>query len=63
MSSSPPPGVFELTPEDSESTRIENVEAVGSYAISIFWQDEHSAGIYNWEYLRLLCPCSVCRSV
>jgi DUF971 family protein len=62
MSATPPPGVFELTPEDTERTRIENVEAVGSYAISIFWQDGHSAGIFNWDYLRLLCPCSACHS-
>jgi DUF971 family protein len=63
MSSAPPPGIFDLSPEDTERTWIEKVEAVGSYAISIFWQDKHSAGIYNWDYLRLLCPCSACRPV
>ena len=61
MSEEPDPEVFSVPIEDSERTQIENVEAVGSYAISILWVDGHSAGIYNWDYLRALCPCDECR--
>jgi len=61
MSDRPDPGVFNFRQEDSERPRLINVVSVGSYAISIQWEDGHSAGIYNWDYLRLLCPCSECR--
>ncbi len=46
---------------ESPRTRIEQVEAVGSYAITITWKDGHHFGIYNWYYLRKLCPCQECR--
>jgi len=62
MSSEPDPEVFTLSLEDSTSTRLRNLEAVGTYAINIEWEDEHNYGIYNWNYLRVLCPCPVCRN-
>jgi DUF971 family protein len=62
MSSNPPPGVFGLPDEDTPATRMQKLEAVGSYAIMIEWEDGHHYGIYNWHYLRALCPCPVCRS-
>jgi len=37
------------------------VEPVGSYAMRILWEDGHSTGIYTFEYLRELCPCSACQ--
>lgn len=61
MSNHPPQDVFNSEPEDSLQTKIEKVEQVGSYALEFGWGDEHSAGIYNWRYLRLLCPCAECR--
>lgn len=33
---------------------MNNVEPVGSYGIQIFWNDNHSAGIYTWDFLREL---------
>lgn len=33
---------------------IKNIEAVGDYAIQIYWQDSHSTGIYSWTYLTEL---------
>jgi DUF971 family protein len=33
---------------------------VGSYAISISFTDGHSTGIYSYEHLRAICPCSEC---
>jgi DUF971 family protein len=40
--------------------RPERAELVGRYALQIFWNDGHSAGIYSFDYLRDLCPCEVC---
>ena len=62
MSSEPDPDVFSLPHDDSPATRIRNVEAVGNYALTIEWEDGHHYGIYNWNYLRALCPCPQCRS-
>jgi DUF971 family protein len=53
--------IFNINLPESPATVLENVELVGSYAISILWQDGHHYGIYNWHYLRALCPCIVCR--
>jgi DUF971 family protein len=52
--------IFALPIVDSPDTRITNVEAVGTYAITIAWEDGHHYGIYTWEYLRKLCSCPVC---
>lgn len=62
MTSEPDPLVFtfENFPEGPEN-RMVNLEAVGSYAVSFQWEDGHQAGIFNWHYLRALCPCDVCR--
>ncbi len=62
MRSDPDPLVFEMADEDSPATHITNLERVGAYAITIHWEDGHHFGIYNWNYLRVLCPCPVCRA-
>jgi DUF971 family protein len=62
MSSEPDPQVFSYPEEDTPATQLKNIEAVGSYAISIEWEDGHHFGIYNWYYLRALCPCPICRN-
>jgi len=61
MGSLPDPEVFSLPDEDSPRTNIRNLEAVGTYAMTIEWLDGHHYGIYNWHYLRALCPCQDCR--
>jgi DUF971 family protein len=61
MRSEPDPAVFDLPDEDSPATRLANLEAVGSYAVSPAWEDGHHYGIYTWHYLRALCPCEDCR--
>ena len=63
MGAQPDPEVFTLPDEDTPATRLEKIEAVGSYGLTILWQDGHHYGIYNWDYLRALCPCSACRSI
>ena len=61
MSAEPDPEVFSVPLEDTPATRLNNLEAVGSYAITLEWEDGHHFGIYNWKYLRALCPCPMCR--
>jgi hypothetical protein len=63
MSSEPDPEVFELPLDDSPANRIKTLEAVGTYAMTIEWEDGHDYGIYNWGYLRALCPCPICRPI
>lgn len=41
--------------------RLQEIRAVGNYAIEFRWQDGHSTGIYSYDYLRSLCPCATCR--
>ncbi len=62
MGSTPDPVVFSLPDEDSPSTRLRNLEAVGTYAITFEWEDGHHYGIYTWAYLRALCPCPECQA-
>ena len=38
-----------------------SLELVGRYAVRVYWNDGHSDGIYTFEFLRDLCPCSQCR--
>lgn len=40
--------------------RLLGAEPVGSYALRLLWSDGHSTGIYTWEHLRRICPCSEC---
>ena len=36
---------------------VSDVEQIGGYAIQFHWADGHSYGIYDWNYLRAICPC------
>ena len=57
MKSEPDEMVFNANLPESAETTLVNVRAVGSYAITVVWEDGHDYGIYNWHYLRALCPC------
>lgn len=35
---------------------LENLQAVGAYALQPLWSDGHSTGIYSWALLRALAP-------
>lgn len=35
---------------------------VGRYGVSFEWSDDHSTGIYTFDYLRELCQCEACSS-
>ncbi|MBI5507541.1 MAG: DUF971 domain-containing protein [Deltaproteobacteria bacterium] len=43
---------------------VSEVSEVGSYAVNIVWDEgqgrPHTTGIYAFETLRALCPCSTC---
>ena len=62
MGPEPDPEVFDAEIIDSPANTLETIKAVGSYAIMIVWGDGHDHGIYNWHYLRALCPCDECRT-
>jgi DUF971 family protein len=57
------PDMLEIPLQRAESSELVALEPVGNYAIQPFWKDGHSYGIYNWEYLRQLCPCGQHQSV
>ncbi len=61
MGAVPDPLIFTLDLPDSPATRLKTIQPVGSYAITPVWEDGHDYGIYQWAYLRLLCPCAECR--
>lgn len=42
--------------------RLTKAEAVGRYAVQLFWADGHNYGIYSFEHLRYICPCAECKS-
>lgn len=63
MSPEPPPEAFYLPIEDTPATHLVKLEEVGSYGISIEWEDGHDHGIYDWHYLRALCPCPICQEM
>ncbi|MCH9007614.1 MAG: DUF971 domain-containing protein [Calditrichaeota bacterium] len=54
------PTIFDVPP--SQTWTISNVQEMGNYAMQIFWADGHNDGIYQWRYLRDLCPCESCRA-
>ena len=55
-----PPDPHKIRETPNEGVTIENVVAVGSYAITIHWSDGHWTGIYTWDFLRQACPCLEC---
>lgn len=63
MSNEPTPEIFDMHLPDSPATRLKNLVPVGSYAITPAWEDGHDYGIFDWHYLRALCPCEGCRGV
>lgn len=47
----PGEGVLQV---DKEDVGIKHIEAVGHYAIQIYFDDDHNTGIYSWETLYKL---------
>ena len=51
-----------LTADPSQDATVHPlaIVAVGQYAIRLKWSDGHVAGVYSYDYLRGICPCSQC---
>ena len=43
-----------------DPVRIEEMEVVGGYAIRFRFSDGHNVGIYSFDHLREICPCTPC---
>lgn len=54
MKPEPDDDVFSIPLMDARITQLQDLKAIGNYAISIIWGDGHSHGIYNWHYLHVL---------
>ncbi len=42
------------------TARLTNAEAVGRYAVRLLWTDGHNTGLYSFDHLREICPCTEC---
>jgi DUF971 family protein len=62
MGGEPDPAIFNDHLEDGPAIQLKNIVGVGSYALTPIWEDNHDYGIYNWHFLRSLCPCPTCRN-
>jgi len=40
--------------------RAQSATQVGNYAVQINFNDGHNTGIFSYDHLRTICPCSVC---
>ena len=49
-------GAFYIPLFTADALRLENVRQQGRYAIQLIWGDGHHTGIYDFPYLRRLCP-------
>src|SRR6266849_10554863 len=45
---------------DARAVEVDEIDAVGNYALRIRWLDGHESGIYSYIYLRGLCQCAEC---
>lgn len=50
-----PPDKTLLQLAKDDDLTLQDVAAVGSYAVTFHWSDGHSTGIYTWEYLYAAC--------
>lgn len=57
----PRPKSGELLPMYKPPAKPASAHPVGHYGLQFNWLDDHSAGIYSWEYLRRNCQCPECR--
>ncbi len=44
-----------------ELESMNDVTMAGAYGLQFQWADGHSYGIYDFEYMRALCPCEECQ--
>ena len=54
------PAPSAVLPMFKPKPRAQSATQVGNYAIQINFNDGHSTGIFSYDYLRSMCPCSEC---
>lgn len=55
-------GLGAALPMFKPKPRAQSAASVGNYAIQIQFTDGHSTGIYSFELLRDICPCTECKT-
>ena len=55
------PATSSVLPMFKPKPKARHAEAIGNYAIQLEFTDGHKAGIYSYEYLRMICPCEACK--
>ncbi|HKV26489.1 MAG TPA: DUF971 domain-containing protein [Candidatus Acidoferrum sp.] len=53
-------GTFPTLPMYKPKAKAQSATVVGNYALQISFSDGHSTGIYSYDHLRTICPCSEC---
>jgi DUF971 family protein len=54
-------GQLRIKPDDIPMLiRLDDIEAVGRYALRFTWSDGHDTGIYSYSFLRRICQCDLC---
>jgi len=48
-------------PAATATDEMVDLQPVGLYAMQPVWSDGHSTGIFSFEYVREICPCSECQ--
>lgn len=54
------PAPSAVLPMFKPKPRAQSATQVGNYAIQINFNDGHSTGIFSYDYLRSMCPCTDC---
>jgi prepilin-type processing-associated H-X9-DG protein len=49
-----------VLPMYKERVKARAAKAVGNYALQIDFSDGHGTGIFSFEFLRSICPCTEC---
>lgn len=49
-------GEFYIPLFTGDGLTLDRITQNGHYAVQLFWKDGHHTGIYDFRYLRSLCP-------
>jgi DUF971 family protein len=54
------PAPSAVLPMFKPKPRAKSAAVMGNYAVQIIFSDGHSTGIYSYDHLRSICPCTEC---
>ena len=57
----PKGGLRIITGPVYETVEIGEMSLAGNYALNLSFTDGHNTGIFSFDYLREICPCSFCK--